>query len=139
MICFTCCRIMHIEAAYMEACDPVDRGFNFHCWSCVEVSGTLLIPESLCLPSRDGFVCLCILHQLCLTITARTANCPILGGLDSSLHLLWRELGSLSCLKVTLPRTRSLHLEHDLNCLSARPDRQLLSCLTSQVVNSNDG
>ena len=56
------------------------------------------------------FVCLCILHQSYLTITAGTANCPILGGLGSSLHLLWRELGSLTCLRVTLPRTRNLHL-----------------------------
>ena len=54
--------------------------------------------------------CLCILHQSCLTITAGTANCPILGGFGSSLHLLWRELGSLTCLRVTLPRTRNLHL-----------------------------
>ena len=43
---------------------------------------------------RCLFVCLCILHQSCLTITAGTANCPILGELDSSLDLLWRELGS---------------------------------------------
>ena len=56
------------------------------------------------------FVCLFILHQSCLTIIAGTANCPILGGLGSSLHLLWRELGSLACLRVTLPRTRNLHL-----------------------------
>ena len=61
--------------------------------------------STLCL-----FVCLCILHQSCLTITAGTANCPILGGLGSSLHLLWRELGSLTCLRVTLLRTRNLHL-----------------------------
>ena len=27
------------------------------------------------------FVCLCILHQSCLTITAGTTNCPILGGI----------------------------------------------------------
>ena len=27
------------------------------------------------------YVCLCILHQSCLTITAGTANCPIFGGL----------------------------------------------------------
>ena len=27
------------------------------------------------------FVCLYILHQSCLTITAGTANCPILGGI----------------------------------------------------------
>ena len=26
-------------------------------------------------------VCLCILHQSCLTITAGTANCPILRGI----------------------------------------------------------
>ena len=56
------------------------------------------------------FFCLFILHQSCLTIIAGTANCPILGGLGSSLHLLWRELGSLACLRVTLPRTRNLHL-----------------------------
>ena len=55
-------------------------------------------------------ICLCILHQSCLTVTAGTANCPILGGLGSSLHLLWRELGSLTCLRVTLPRTQNLHL-----------------------------
>ena len=60
--------------------------------------------------SQKGFVCLCILHQSCLTITAGTANCAILGGLGSSLHLLWRELGSLTCLRVTLRRTRNLHL-----------------------------
>ena len=54
--------------------------------------------------------CLCILHQSCLTITAGTVNCPILGGLGSNLHLLWRELGSLTCLRVTLLRTRNLHL-----------------------------
>ena len=54
--------------------------------------------------SYNCFV-LCILYQSCLTITAGTANCPILGGLGSNLHLLWRELGSLTCLRVTLPRT----------------------------------
>ena len=32
------------------------------------------------------------------------------GGLGSSLHLLWRELGGLTCLRVTLPRTRNLLL-----------------------------
>ena len=47
------------------------------------------------------FVCLCILHQSCLTITARTVNCPVLGEgrgvgvLRSSLHLFRMELGSL--------------------------------------------
>ena len=31
---------------------------------------------------RDYYlVCLCILHQSCLTITAGTANCPILNGI----------------------------------------------------------
>ena len=35
------------------------------------------------------FVCLCILHQSCLTITAGTGNCPTLGGLGSCLHLLF--------------------------------------------------
>ena len=30
---------------------------------------------------NSKFVCLCILHQSCLTITAGTANCPILGGI----------------------------------------------------------
>ena len=42
------------------------------------------------------FVSLCILHQPYLTVTAGTANCPILGRLGSSLHLLSRELGSLT-------------------------------------------
>ena len=59
---------------------------------------------------RVCLFCLCILHQSCLTITAGTANCPVLGVLDSSLHLLWRELGSLTCLRVTFSRTRNLHL-----------------------------
>ena len=27
------------------------------------------------------FFCLCILHQSCLTITAGTANCPVLNGI----------------------------------------------------------
>ena len=49
------------------------------------------------------FVSVCVLHPSCLTITAGTANYPILGGLDSSLHLLRRELGSLTCLRMTLP------------------------------------
>ena len=54
---------------------------------------------------NKDFVCLCILHQSCLTITAGTANCPILGGLGSSLHLVRRELGSLTCLRMTPQNT----------------------------------
>ena len=38
------------------------------------------------------FVCLCIQHQSCLNISAGTVNCAILGGLGSSVHLLWSEL-----------------------------------------------
>ena len=37
-----------------------------------------------------------------LTITAGTVNCPILGGLGPSLHLLRRELGSLMSLRMAL-------------------------------------
>ena len=68
------------------------------------------------------FICLCILHQSCLTITAGTTNCPILGGLGSSLHFLWRELGSLTCLRVTLPRTRNLHL-YSMIRTACQPDQ----------------
>ena len=48
-------------------------------------------------------VCVCILHQSCLSISAGTANCPISGELGSSLHLIRRELRSLTCLRMTLP------------------------------------
>ena len=47
-------------------CTPVDRvldsrskGVELHshfCWSCVEVSGKLLISYCLCLPSSDGYL-----------------------------------------------------------------------------------
>ena len=57
---------------------------------------------------KGSLFCLCILHQSCLTITSGTANCPLFGGLGSRLHLLWRELGSLTCLRVTLPRIWNL-------------------------------
>ena len=42
----------------------------------------------------------CISHVW--LITAGAANCPRLGGLGSSLHLLRRKLGSLTCLRMTL-------------------------------------
>ena len=47
------------------ACVPVDRvldsrseclGLDSHCWSCVEVSGKLLIPYCLCQTSNDGYL-----------------------------------------------------------------------------------
>ena len=59
------------------------------------------------------------------TNCAGATKCAVTGGHRSSLHLLWRKLGSLTCLRVTLPRTQNLHLRHDLNCLSARPDPSL--------------
>ena len=49
----------------MGACGPVDRvldlrleglGLDFHCWSCVEVSGKLLILYCLCQSSSDEYL-----------------------------------------------------------------------------------
>ena len=36
-----------------------------------------------------------------------TANCPILGALGSSRHLLRREVGSLACLRMALSEHRA--------------------------------
>ena len=52
------------EAKHVGACGQVDRAldlrseglaFDSHCWSCVEVSGKLLVPYCLCPPSSNGY------------------------------------------------------------------------------------
>ena len=60
-------------------------------------------PTSLYFSKTLLFVCLCLLYQSYWTITAGTVNCPILGELGSSLHLLRKELGFLTCLEIALP------------------------------------
>ena len=53
--------------------------------------------------TRSKSVCLCILHQSCLTIVAEPANYPTLGDLIPVCTSWGRELWSLQCLKLTLP------------------------------------
>ena len=73
----------------------------------------------ICTQSANNVCCLfmCILHQSYFTITAGTANCPMLGG--------GLEGGSRKL--VSLPgdgflRTRGLHLQHGSNSLSSTPN-----------------
>ena len=62
-------------------------------------------------PKPLMFVCLFMYTaSVIFDYYCRDSELSYTGGLGSSLHLLWRELGSLTCLRVTLPRTRNLHL-----------------------------
>ena len=70
----------------MGACGQVDRvldsiseglGFDSHCWSCVEVSGKLLIPYCLCPPSSNGYLVESKIGKLWVALAAENAlNSP---------------------------------------------------------------
>ena len=67
----------------MGACGQVDRvldlrseglGFDSHCWSCVEVSGKLLIPYCLCPPSSNGYLVERKTGKLCMVLAAENVQ-----------------------------------------------------------------
>ena len=61
------------------ALDPRSKGlvFDSHCWSCVEVSGKLLIPYCLCPLSSDGYLVERKFGKLWMTLAAENVlNSP---------------------------------------------------------------
>ena len=69
------------------------------------------------------FVCLCILHQPYLTVSAGTANCSMLWEFGFQSAPPQEGAGFFNVPEDGSLRTQGLYLQHDSNCLSPRSDR----------------